>query len=87
MDAIVHVAKSPDLNVTEEAINMHRDFMFQIQEEDGHCPDKATLRARMERAIVMLDADKEWFKKVFSPESLYRRYQAVVDCNGEALNH
>ena len=80
-----HPAKSPELNLDENAFNRIRDLLYGYQDREGKARTKPTLRARIERAVRELDADKAWFTVTYT--SLRQRYQAVIDGDGETIKY
>jgi len=80
----LHAAKAPELNIVEQAINMHSGYMYEIQKRDGVAEDKVVLRARMEECLRRLDANKDWFRDTYA--ALRLRYELVVEANGAQID-
>lgn len=73
-------ARSPDLNLTENAFAKIQHRMWEMDREDGTLSRKSDLKERLIKVIEELDGDKEWFKSSF--ESLACRYRDVIEVKG-----
>ena len=82
-DPMCYPAKNQELMLVENAWSWLRTWLKKKAQQVGWPRNKEELKERIEEGIAALDADKDWFTNTFG--SLGRRYQAMVDCDGDLL--